>query len=141
MLPSLLQARSASLWGNTMTTSTQPAHLLSPGWSLALGILLIIAGVLALVFPVLAAVTAALYIGWFALIAGVIEIVVAIGTGSEPHFGWRLGEGVLYVVLGCLLVANPVAGAATRGLLVGALMGVTGVMEIMIAMRHRPKNG
>src|SRR5215831_9886882 len=98
MLPSLLQARSASLWGNTMTTSTQPAPLLSPGWSLVLGILLIIAGVLALVFPVLAAVTAALYIGWFALIAGVIEIVVAIRTRNEPQFGWRIFEGIIFVV-------------------------------------------
>ena len=124
-----------------MTSTVQPSLNLSPGWSLALGILLVIAGIVALLFPLLAAVTAALYIGWFALVAGVIEIVVAIRTRSEPHFGWRIGEGVLFVVLGFLLVANPIAGAATLALLVGALMAVTGVVEIMIAMRHRPKHG
>ena len=124
-----------------MTSTVQPSLSLSPGWSLALGILLLIAGVVALLFPVLAAVSAALYIGWFALIAGVIEIVVAIRTRNEPHFGWRLGEGILFIVLGFLLVANPVAGAASLALLVGAVMAVTGVMEIMIALRHRPKHG
>jgi uncharacterized membrane protein HdeD (DUF308 family) len=124
-----------------MTTSTQPAPFLSPGWSLALGILLIIAGVLALVFPVVAAVTAALYIGWFALIAGVIEIVVAIRTRNEPQFGWRIFEGILFVVLGFLLIANPIKGAATLALVVGALMAASGVVEIMLAFRRKPHGG
>src|SRR5438093_3229088 len=46
-----------------------PTASLSSGWSLAFGILLVIAGIVALLFPVMAAVTASLYIGWFALIA------------------------------------------------------------------------
>ena len=124
-----------------MTTAAQPTASISPGWSLALGILLVVAGVLALVYPVLAAVTAALYIGWFALIAGVIAIVVAIRTRSEPQFGWRVAVGVLYLALGCLLVANPIAAAATLALLVGALMAASGVVEIMLAFRHKPKTG
>ena len=123
-----------------MTTSQLPITF-SPGWSLALGILLIIAGVLALVFPVIAAVTAALYIGWMALIAGVIAIVIAIKTKAEPQFGWRLAVGTLYVVLGLLLVANPVAAAASLALLVGALMAASGVVEIMLAFRRKPKQG
>ena len=97
-----------------MSSTVQPPTAMSPGWSLALGILLVIAGVVALIFPLLAAVTAALYIGWFALVAGVIAIVVAIRTRSEPHFGWRLAVGVLYIVLGFLLVANPVGPRRSR---------------------------
>lgn len=124
-----------------MSSTVQPSISLSPGWSTALGVLLIIAGVAALIFPFLAAVTAALYIGWFALIAGVIAIWVAIRTRGEPNFGWRLAVGVLYIVLGFLLVANPVAGAASLALLVGALMAVSGVVEIMLAVRYRPKGG
>ena len=124
-----------------MTTTTQSAISLSPGWSLALGILLTIAGVLALIFPVIAAVTAALYIGWTALVAGAIAVVIAIKTRTEPQFGWRAAVGVLYVVLGLLLVANPVAAAASLALLVGALMAASGVVEIMLAFRHRPKRG
>jgi uncharacterized membrane protein HdeD (DUF308 family) len=114
---------------------------LSPGWSLALGILLILAGVLALVHPVMAALAAAIYVGWFAIIAGVIAIVVAIRTRSEPNFGWRIAVGILYLLLGFLLVSNPVAGAATLALFVGALMACSGVVEIMLAMRRRPRAG
>ena len=124
-----------------MTTADQRPARLSPGWSLALGVLLVIAGVLALIFPVIAAVTAALYIGWFAIIAGIIAIVVAVKTRSEPQFGWRLAVGVLYVALGLLLVANPIAAAASLALLVGALMAASGVVEIMLAFRRRPHPG
>jgi uncharacterized membrane protein HdeD (DUF308 family) len=128
-----------------MSTATRlpaaPAHGLSSSWSLALGILLVIAGVVALLFPAMAAVAASLYIGWFALIAGAIAIAVAIRTRAEPELGWRLFMGVVYVALGLLLVANPVAGAVSLALFVGAMMAVLGVVEIMLALRIRPRRG
>jgi uncharacterized membrane protein HdeD (DUF308 family) len=124
-----------------MSTSSQPLATLSPGWSLALGVLLVIAGIMALVYPVVASITAALYIGWFALIAGVIAIVVAIRTRAEPDFGWRVAMGVVYLGLGFLLVINPVAGAASLALLVGALMVGSGVVELTLAFRMRPRAG
>ena len=128
-----------------MSTATRPsappAPGLSPGWSLALGIALVIAGVVALLFPVMAAVAASLYIGWFALIAGAIAITVAIKTRAEPGFGWRLFMGVVYVALGFLLVANPVAGAVSLALFVGAMMAVLGVVEIVLALRIKPRRG
>jgi uncharacterized membrane protein HdeD (DUF308 family) len=128
-----------------MSTTTRPPASTTPGlssgWSLALGILLVIAGVVALLFPVMAAVTASLYIGWFALIAGAIAIVVAIRTRSEPDFGWRLAMGVVYVVLGLLLVANPIAGAVSLALFVSAMMAMLGVVEIALALRIKPRRG
>ncbi|MEP6942638.1 MAG: DUF308 domain-containing protein [Betaproteobacteria bacterium] len=127
-----------------MTTTARPlvpTPSLSPGWSLALGILLVATGVLALIVPAMAAVAAALYVGWFAVIAGVIAIVVAIRTRAEPHFGWRIAVGVMYLLLGFLLVSNPIAGAATLALLVGALLVASGVVEIMLAMKMKPRAG
>jgi len=127
-----------------MSTATQtpPSFTtkLSPGWSLALGVLLLIAGVAALLYPVVAAVAAALYVGWFALIAGVIAIAIAIKTRAEPEFGWRLLVGVVYLALGFLL-ANPIAGAASLALIVGALLAVAGVVEIVLAFRVKPHKG
>jgi uncharacterized membrane protein HdeD (DUF308 family) len=125
---------------STASTPNPPGDL-SPGWSLALGVLLVVAGVIALLYPVVAAVTAALYVGWFAIIAGVIAIMVAIKTRADPHFGWRLAVGVVYVLLGLMLVVNPVAGAASLALFVGAMMTVSGVVEIMLAFRLKPRRG
>lgn len=128
-----------------MSTTGQPSSSmlpsLSPGWSLALGILLVIAGIAAVLFPTIAAVAATLYIGWFALIAGAIAIAIAIKTRAEPHFGWRLLVGVVYLALGFLLVANPILGALSLALFVGALLVVSGVVEMMLAFRLKPQKG
>lgn len=124
-----------------MPTPADPFDSLSPGWSLALGVLLVIAGIMALVYPVMASISAALYLGWFALIAGVIAIVVAIRTRNEPDFGWRVAMGVVYLGLGLLLVNNPIAGAKSLALVVGAFMVASGVVEIMLAVHMKPHAG
>lgn len=124
-----------------MSTTASPLATLSPGWSLALGVLLVVAGIMAIVYPVLASITAALYIGWFALIAGIIAIVVAIRTRTEADFGWRVAMGVVYLGLGFLLVDNPVIAAKTLALFVGAFMVASGVVEIMLAMHLKPRAG
>lgn len=124
-----------------MTTSADPFASLSPGWSLALGVLLVIAGIMAVMSPVVASITAALYIGWVAVIAGVIAIVVAIRTRSESDFGWRLAMGAVYLGLGFLLVNNPIAGAKWLALLVGAFMVASGVVELMLALHMKPRAG
>lgn len=127
-----------------MSAAGQPPSLapgLSSGWSLALGILLLIAGIASLLFPVVAAVAATLYVGWFALIAGGIAIAVAIRTHAEPHFGWRFLVGVVYLALGLLLVANPLAGAVSLAIVVGALLAAAGAVEIMLAVRIKPRKG
>lgn len=122
-------------------TPPSAAHGLASGWSLALGILLLLAGVAALLFPVIAAVAATLYVGWFALIAGAIAIAIAIKTHAEPQFGWRLLVGVVYLALGYLLVANPLAGVVSLALFVGALLAAAGVVEIALAFRLKPHKG
>ncbi|HEV3240901.1 MAG TPA: DUF308 domain-containing protein [Casimicrobiaceae bacterium] len=128
-----------------MSTATLPpvshGSGLSSGWSLLLGILLVLAGVVALLFPVIAAVAATLYVGWFALIAGGIAIAIAIKTRTEASFGWRLLVGVVYLALGFLLVANPLAGAASLALLVAALLTAAGVVEIGLALKIKPHKG
>ena len=48
---------------------------------------------------------------------------------------------MLYIVIGFLLVANPLAGAVSLALFIGALMAGSGVVEIMLAFRMKPSGG
>jgi uncharacterized membrane protein HdeD (DUF308 family) len=134
-------ATKETLMSTAAPTPTFSASGWSSGWSLVLGVLLVIAGISALLFPVVAAVAATLYLGWFALIAGGIAIAIAIKTHSEPSFGWRVVVGVVYVVLGFLLVANPVVGAESLALFVGALLAAAGAVEIALAFKSKPHRG
>lgn len=111
------------------------------GWQLFWGVLLIVAGVLALLMPAVAALATALVFGWLLLFSGVFEIVYAFQTRHLDGFGWRLASGILTLVLGVAIVFLPVAGIASLALLVGAFLFAAGIARTGLALRLRPRKG
>ena len=53
------------------------------GWFLALGILLVIAGMAAVAFPFLSTSAAKIVIGWIFMVAGVGEVEIASGVDGD----------------------------------------------------------
>ncbi|HEY0877120.1 MAG TPA: HdeD family acid-resistance protein [Zeimonas sp.] len=113
----------------------------SRGGQMFWGVLLIIAGVLALLMPAVAALATALVFGWLMLLSGVFEIVYAFQTRHRDGFGWRLASGILTLLLGVAIVFLPVAGIASLALLVGAFLFAAGVARTALAFRLRPLKG
>jgi uncharacterized membrane protein HdeD (DUF308 family) len=107
------------------------------GLKLATGILGILAGLLVLQLPLGAAViipaTLAVILGIVGMAVGVILIVEAI-QGK----GWGLAIlGVASIILGFLLVFNPVAGAVAVTFAAGILAIVGGLAAIIVGFRMR----
>ncbi len=113
----------------------------SRGWQVFWGVLLIVAGVFALLMPAVAALATALVFGWLLLLSGVFELVHAFQTRHRVGFGWRLASGVLTLVLGLAIVFLPVAGVASLALLVGAFLFAAGIARAGLALRLRPLRG
>ncbi len=61
---------------NTLTTYTRSA-----GWSIFLRVLLLLAGLLAIIVPFFAGIAASVFFGWLVLFAGIAHLVYA---WSEP---------------------------------------------------------
>ncbi|HUJ00152.1 MAG TPA: HdeD family acid-resistance protein [Usitatibacter sp.] len=129
-------------------STTNVGHLGSPsprarenGWRLACGLLLIVAGILAILMPGIAALSAALVLGWILLIGGGIEIAYAIQTRALGHFGWKLTSGILDLVLGIAILVLPLAAVASLGLLIGAFLFVGGIARVVLSFRARPMRG
>lgn len=108
------------------------------GWLIAWGVLLIVAGVLALLMPAIAALATALFLAWLLIFGGVFEIVYAIQTRHARGFGWRLFSGLLTLALGIALLAVPVAGVASLALLVGSFLLLGGIARCVLAFRLKP---
>jgi len=111
------------------------------GWYIVWGVLLIAAGVLAVLMPVVAALATALVFGWLLVLGGVCEIIYAFHTRAQEHFGWKLVSGILTLVLGIAVVILPIAGAESLALLVGAFLLAGGVSRTWLAVRWRPRRG
>lgn len=111
------------------------------GWFLAVGIVLIVAGLAAVAFPFISTVAAKIMLGWLFLIGGVVMIIHAFQAPAWSGFLWSLLIGLLYAVAGAYLAFFPLTGLLTLAILLAALFFAEGIMEVIMAFRVRPHEG
>jgi len=111
------------------------------GWFLALGIVLIVAGLAAIAFPFLSTIAAKIMLGWLFLIGGVVMILHAFNAPGWRGFIWELLIGILYLVAGAYLSFFPLTGLVTLAILLAALFIAEGVAEVIMAFQVRPHEG
>lgn len=111
------------------------------GWFLALGILLLVFGFLALTNLFAATVVSVLYIGMMMLIGGVAYLVHAFQVkGWDQMLFWAL-SGILYTVAGVLAFWNPALTAAVLTFLMAVALVVAGIFRLWVGLRMRPMRG
>jgi uncharacterized membrane protein HdeD (DUF308 family) len=113
----------------------------SSRWITVLGVVMIVAGVLAVLAPGPAALAATLFFGATFIVGGAAEAAHAFATRGEEGFGWKLLSAGAMLALGVLFAAFPVAGIATLALLVGALLFAHGIGSGLLAFKLKPKRG
>jgi uncharacterized membrane protein HdeD (DUF308 family) len=102
------------------------------------GIAGIVAGVLAFVWPGITALVLVLFIGAWAIVTGIFEIVAAIRLRKVIEREWLLVlSGVLSVFFGLLIFAFPGAGAVGIAWLLGIYAAAAGTVLIALALRVR----
>jgi uncharacterized membrane protein HdeD (DUF308 family) len=122
-----------------LPTGADTAQLRSKwGWILALGIVYVIAGFIALGSVVMATVASVLVVGLMMIVAGVAEIINAFQLKGWGKFLIWLLLGVLYIVAGFITFENPLFAAAILTLFLGVSLVASGIMRIVLAfsMKH-----
>ncbi len=110
------------------------------GWLLALGIVLILLGIWALALLPITTVAAVLILGWVMVISGVVEAIHAFRVRGWGGVFLHLVGGVLGIVVGLLIVTNPLAGALVWTLLFASLFVVVGAFHTISAIRLKFPN-
>jgi len=111
------------------------------GWFLALGILLVLAGVAAILFPLVSTIATKIALGWIFLVSGALLIIHAFSSQQWRGFLLGLLLGVLYVIAGGWLAFFPFTGIITLTLILAALFLAEGVLEVIMGVRVRPHEG
>jgi uncharacterized membrane protein HdeD (DUF308 family) len=108
-------------------------------WPLVLGgIVGIATGVLTFVQPAAMALALVYVIGAWAILTGGLEIVGAIRLRNVINNEWLMGfSGVLSIVFGVLVLAQPGAGAVALVYLVGFYAVLAGITQIALGFRLR----
>ncbi len=107
-------------------------------WYLLEAVLMVVAGVFALVYPYLASVTLVFLLGWILIISGVLQGIGLIGARDAPHFWLHFISAVLAILIGALLLRNPDAGLLIMTVLLIVFFFVEGISKIIFALNIRP---
>jgi uncharacterized membrane protein HdeD (DUF308 family) len=108
------------------------------GWRFAAGILGVLAGVIVLRWPGETAVTLLLFVGLWAIVVGLIQLIGAIADHDAIPSAWLLAlEGVISLLFGIAMVVWPVTGLLTLVLLVGIYAIVHGILYCALAFQVR----
>ena len=106
---------------------------------IAFGAILVAGGLLALANPFAASLAVTTLVGIFLLIGGVGQLWAAYSAPADDHRIWHAVLGVLTLILGVMLTANPVAGTLSLTLFVGVLFLLNGAGRLAIALRLRQR--
>jgi uncharacterized membrane protein HdeD (DUF308 family) len=118
-----------------MASSASPNASHGKGWALAYGILSALIGVAAFVWPVSATFTATILIGSFLFVAGIMSIAVGFGSRAHHASAYRIFYGILSVLIGLIILFEPVSGAISITLLVAFWLAMRGVFELFWGYR------
>jgi uncharacterized membrane protein HdeD (DUF308 family) len=111
------------------------------GWLVILGVVTVIAGVLAMGSPLASGLAVAFVVGIAMTIGGVARTISAFSAGSFGQGALAFVGGILTLGAGLIVAARPGIGLATLTLLLGGSLVVDGISGVILAFRVRPEAG
>jgi uncharacterized membrane protein HdeD (DUF308 family) len=107
-------------------------------WYLIEGLLLILAGILAIIYPVISSAAVIVLLGWLLIISGVLQGLSLLGARHVPHFWLQLISVILAMLIGFLFLRDPAQGMMTISLLLIVFFMMEGISKVVFALTIRP---
>ena len=111
------------------------------GWSIVLGILMIIAGFVAMIEPGVSGLFIAIVVGWSAIFNGIAQIIFAFRTHGGLHIALEVLLGIVYIIAGAYILIHPVGGLLALTLILASFLLIYGVFALVLAFKMKPRNG
>lgn len=111
------------------------------GWFFALGVVLALAGALAIALPAISTFATSVVLGAVLAAAGVVKMVQSLQVKEWSGFVWQELTGAVEVVGGVLIFFNPLKGAFAITLLIALIFFLQGVLQLALAFRVRAQDG
>lgn len=108
------------------------------GWSIALGVLMIILGFVAILAPFEAGIAIVLIVGWTIIFTGAAQLIYGFRTHSGGRAVLEAILGLVYIVAGIYLLMHPAGGLLALTLLLASFFLVYGVFALVLAFQMRP---
>lgn len=107
-------------------------------WYVVLAVLSLAAGLIALLWPSITVLVMVLWLAGWALVTGVVEVVMAFGHGESGAERVLFAlSGLISVFFGVVLIVHPGIGAVTLAVVFGLFAIMYGVADLVLAAQVR----
>jgi len=110
-------------------------------WSMALSVLMIIAGILAIAAPYYAGLTITAVVGWLLLISAVLHLVYAFRGGRATAVIWEILLAAVYGLIGFYVLTNLGVGLASLTFAIAFFLFVEAILELALSYQLRNESG
>lgn len=101
-----------------------------------MGILGLAVGVGAVLYPGITAITIVFFVAWWAIVTGIMQLIVAVEMRKSIPNDWLLVlGGIISIVFGALLIWRPLSGVLTLAYLFGFYALIYGFMLLGLSFR------
>jgi uncharacterized membrane protein HdeD (DUF308 family) len=128
--------RSAAMTLNPTASSLGDIARKSTGWFLALGIGLVVLGMLALCTTFVATLASMVFLGWLLMFSGVMHVISAFRSRGWKGMGLHLLVGLVDFFAGAWLVMQPLAGSIALTLFLAFWFIASGLFQIIAAVTN-----
>ncbi|MFV2092031.1 MAG: HdeD family acid-resistance protein [Hyphomicrobiales bacterium] len=111
------------------------------GWFIALGIILVLIGAVAVIWPFFATLSTALFVGWVLIAGGIAQVIHAFWVKDWGGFIWAMLIGLLETAAGIALLTYPVEGIVALTIYMAIVFIAEGALRIIMAFGHKPHAG
>jgi uncharacterized membrane protein HdeD (DUF308 family) len=110
------------------------------GWIVALGVVYLVAGVIALGSVVMATIASVYVVGIMMIVAGVFEAIHSFQIKTWGRFLFWLALGILYIIAGFVAFDNPLLTAVWLTLILGAALVASGIMRVFLGFNMKGRD-
>jgi uncharacterized membrane protein HdeD (DUF308 family) len=110
-------------------------------WSIALSVLLIIAGLFAICVPLISGVGITLLFGWLMILSGITHFIFAFKTHTTGGVIWELIIGAIYLFTGVYLIMHPLDALLVLTLILACYLFFEAIAEFVQYFQLRPRHG
>jgi len=111
------------------------------GWFIALGVALILLGIIAFANLFAASIATVYYVGILMIVGAVAQMVMAFRVKGWARAIFLIAAAILYGLAGLFAFMDPVLASTVITLLLGAMLLASGVVRIVLALRERQRKG
>jgi uncharacterized membrane protein HdeD (DUF308 family) len=111
------------------------------GWFIAMAVVFILLGMMAIIEPGIAGLAATILVGWLLVFGGGAHFVAAFSGGGAGRVIWQILIGIVYIVGGLYFLTHPLLGLGTLTLLLAVIILMEAVFEIIAYFRTRGQEG